>query len=201
MGKNFCKIEGKWCKFCKKGNNPGCTFTLGFRTDFKTIHKCPKREQNETVSFRELLFNVSFEGIMDEMYKYWPEETKNYLGYKRLYVNLLTLKGKRSDYLIESKIIYFDGWDKDGNRIPNETCCPDASCVNFNNPKEGYALDFWDWSEVVNMNIEKETLKNMKPETICAGVFYEITFNGFTQEKVNKKWKELTDIIDEIKIK
>ena len=82
MGKCFCKVEHKWCKFCQRGKN--CKF--GEPTELTSIKKCPKRAQNETMSFKELLFKVSFEDVMNDLITYWPELESGREYYKRLYV-------------------------------------------------------------------------------------------------------------------
>lgn len=195
MSKNFCKVENKWCKFCT-AHKVGCKFANN--TPLKLIHKCPKREADETCSFRELLFNVSFEDIMDEMYKYWPEEKKNYLGYRKLYTTLLTIKGKRDNGFICADIIYTHGYDDSGNRIPDMYTYVDAYC-KYKNNNMYYGLDFYDWENVVTMNINKETLNNLTPAQIACGVFYEITFHGFTQEKRNQIKEDIYNSFEECK--
>lgn len=191
MSKNFCKVENKWCKFCKK--NCGCKFnnTPGVWTPLSTIHKCPVREKNETISFRNLLLSVSFFDMMNAMKKYWPDEERNIRGYRSVYIKLLGVHGTRSNMFISGKYLYFDEYDDNGNKLDKQSCCPGLSVVHKNRPHFRYSVDGFPWAEIVSMNITQDTLNNMTPEDIVAGVLFELTFNGFTEEKVNEFFKDL----------
>ena len=50
-----------------------------------------------------------------------------------------------------------------------------------------------------NMNIEKDTLENFTSEEICAAALYEITFHGYTEEKVEKEYSYLEKSFEELK--
>lgn len=58
-----------------------------------------------------------------------------------------------------------------------------------------YAISFVDWGEWINMNVEQETLDNFTYSEICAAALYEMTYHGFTEEKVNKTKDSLINSI------
>lgn len=193
MSKNFCKIENKWCKFCS-AHRKYCRFKAKENVLLKNICKCPKRESEETCSFKELLFNVSFEDIMTEMFKYWPEEEKNYFGYRKVYTTLLTLKGKRNDMFIHASI----RTEKDLLDDTIEYTYVDVY-ADKKNDEYHYGIDVTNWREIVAMNISKETLATLTPAQIACGIFYEITFNGYSMEEVNEFRAELYERAEEAK--
>lgn len=187
MGKCYCKVEHKWCKFCSKG------ITCRYNNEFTcNIRKCPRRIENETISFRELLFTVSFSDIMEAMYKYWPQEKKNEAGYKKLYTTLLTIRGKKSNYFIDCSIEGITAYNNDGSKKEELDYYIDA-CCKLPYKKMKYAMDFTPWNEVVTMNITKECLSSLSAAEIAAGVFYEITFYGFNEIKVQNTYQDLVD--------
>lgn len=204
MSKNFCRIENKWCKFCKKGGF--CNFTSRFNNfiSLDTIQKCPSREKRETMSFREILLKISFDDIMKSMIKYWPEQEKNINGYRDVYTNLLNMKGdKLSNYFIDVEYDYFDEWTEDGkSKTGRQTSCPVSSAVHFTDLnkksyRKHYSIDGFDWDEIASMNISQDTLDNIPYEDIISSTLFEMTFYGFTEEKVNSFYDELKKSCEE----
>ena len=54
-------------------------------------------------------------------------------------------------------------------------------------------------AEISYMDVEKETLDRMPKEDIICGVFYEMTFNGFTEEDVEAFFNNLCQRFEEMK--
>ena len=57
MGKNFCKIENKWCKFLRKGI---CGVS---KDELEHIGKCPRIAEIETTTLYTLIREVDFEDV------------------------------------------------------------------------------------------------------------------------------------------
>lgn len=172
MSKNHCKVEHKWCKFCKKmKNSMFCSYND--TKPLKLIHKCPKRALWETVTLKKLLMQTNFYDIMTSMLKSHPNEKKSVIGYANVYQYLICNK----------KPVRTNGLLRCVREQYNDQECVDIYGV-FNH--KGYAISFVDWGEWINMNVERETLDNFTYAEICAAALYEMTYHGFTEEKVNK---------------
>lgn len=65
--------------------------------------------------------------------------------------------------------------------------------------KESYALDFMDWKEVIDFNIDEKSLWKYGEETVLIEILWEITFDGFDYETVKKRSEELMRRICETK--
>jgi len=61
-----------------------------------------------------------------------------------------------------------------------------------------YSLDFTSWDEWANAHLFIEPASvYISKEEVLAYVLWEMTFNGFTNEEVQKRWEELCEIIRE----
>ena len=65
MSKNYCKIGKIWCKNC---SHHGCKYnliqpSLNNIRPLNTLNTCPKRNNDRTISFKELIMNSSFNDI------------------------------------------------------------------------------------------------------------------------------------------
>ena len=49
------------------------------------------------------------------------------------------------------------------------------------------------------LRCKKETLENFTSEEICAAALYEMTFHGYTEEKVEKEYSYLEKSFEELK--
>ena len=79
MSKNYCKIGKIWCKNC---SHHGCKYnliqpTLNNIRPLNTLNTCPKRNNDRTISFKELIMNSSFNDIMNAMYIHHHDEKKS----------------------------------------------------------------------------------------------------------------------------
>ena len=64
MSKNYCNVDHKWCKFCKKLKS--CmSFSYKDTAPLNVIRKCPKRLEMETILLKKMLSNTNFYGHYD----------------------------------------------------------------------------------------------------------------------------------------
>jgi hypothetical protein len=52
------------------------------------------------------------------------------------------------------------------------------------------------WNEVVSLFVSENTMTSLKPEEIVAAVLFEITFYGFTEEKIKEFKNRLEEDVD-----
>ena len=94
MSKNYCKIGKIWCKNC---SHHGCKYnliqpSLNNIRPLNALNTCPKRNNDRTISFKELIMNSTFNDIMNAMYVHHHDEKKNIDGYKQAFHILKNMK-------------------------------------------------------------------------------------------------------------
>lgn len=181
MGKNFCKVEHKWCKFLNHKKN--CTYCQKRMED---ISKCPRREARETISFRTLLKRVDIEDVIEVIGKYWESQKASAEGYRRVYQKLMTQKGIRSDYMIE--VEKDDSLGEEGLFVHG-----------IDTSNRTWAMEFVPWSEWLTMNISQTTLDKLTDAEIVAGCLFEMTWAGFDEDEVQGEWQEIKNRFVEMK--
>lgn len=194
MGKSFCKIETKWCKYCKR--NKCCFSNNGVRTPLSEIHRCPKREATRTVRLKDYLADCDFNGVMEAMIKYYPEEVKNEYGYLGVLNRLNSMKAKKTDWFIKVEHVHEDARDTQWGRIDESDWLNVTGIAP--NSKE-FAIEFDPWDLWLGMNICQTTLNSLTKNEIIAGILYEMTFSGFTEERINEEKQKIIDSFEEIK--
>lgn len=191
MGKNFCNVEYKWCKYLK--HNGVCGY-CGSNTS--NIDICPRIKEIETVRLYDLLQDVEFDAVFTALIKWYTDQEDNRDGYEKVFEIVRSLTPKRhrlTDLFIDVGVVKDDGYD-------NEYL--DVDGINIiNNNGISYGLEFCPWVDWVSMFITKESIDNLSKEEIVAGCLYEMTFFGFEEKKVLNKKQELIDSISKIKNK
>ena len=139
------------------------------------------------ITFRELLKKTPYKKVFNEIYsKYYKDKvaTDKVIeadsSYLCVYNKLLDLKPNKREgeciYLVEAKA-------SDGEDFIDV-------CYYNEDTDEIFAIDFMDWSEIIDMKI-KNTIEMSEVETL-SHILWEITFWGFSQEKI----KDQADLLD-----
>jgi hypothetical protein len=167
MGKNFCSVENKWCKFLRRGvcNFSGC--------ELCDIVKCPRIAEIETVTLYDLIRDVNFDEVFSRVCFYYPSQSNSREGYENAFNELLDKKQKKhriGDLFIDVQIVE----DEDEYYL-------DVVGINMKNGNH-YSIELCEWSDWVTMFISKETLDRLSKEDIVAGCLYEMTFFGFSEK-------------------
>lgn len=188
MGKNFCKIGSKWCKFCRRGN---CDFS---HTPTESLANCPRIEAIKTTNLSTLVNAVNFEDVFTRLCMYFPSQTVNRNGYEDVF-NLIKTFAPKEMTNLNDLFIVVDACkeDDDDHEYLN------VSGISLSNPDKYYGIEFTPWRDWVSMNITKETLNTLSKEDIVAGCLYEMTFFGWTEDEPQQKLQELKDSIEECK--
>lgn len=188
MGKNFCKVENKWCKFLR---HDVCEFTNA-KTNICDVSRCPRLAAIETTRLSTLLQEVKFEDVFKELTYWFTDQEKSKEGYRDVFNKLLAMKPKKhnlSDLFINIEVVNED----DGNWL-------NVDGVNvIGNDHKTYGIEFLKWEDWVSMFITTPTLQRLPKETIVAGCLYEMTFFGFEQESVQGYKEKLINSIEEVK--
>ena len=187
MGKNFCKIGSKWCKYLRRGH---CDFS---HTSTESLAKCPRISQLETIQFADLLKTVEFETVFNRLLFYFPGQERSKQKYKEVFETLLNLKPMTNLNSVFIKVSYQKDFFDDKKYI-------DVSGVQvFNSTNIKYGIEFCPWKDWVSMYITQDSLDNFTKEDIVAACLYEMTFFGFTDTEVQAEVKKLQESFEEMK--
>ena len=146
MGKNFCKVENKWCKFLKHDT---CHFAMN---DINSINRCPRLKLIETIRLSNLLKNVEFVDVFDSMIKWSPDQKSNEEAYKKVFNTLLDIKPKKhnlDDLFIKIDVVK----DTNGSWL-------NVTGIDINS-KRTYGIEFSKWADWVSMFIDQNTLDTL----------------------------------------
>lgn len=186
MGKNYCVVENKWCKFLRRGV---CGVA---KCELCKISKCPRIAEIETSTLYDLIREVSFEDVFSRICFYYPSQCDSKVGYENAFNELLGKKQNKhllGDLFIEVEIIE----DEDEYYLE----------VTGVNTKSGvhYAIELCEWTDWLTMFITKETLDRLSKEDIVAGCLYEMTFFGFSEKSVMEQLNKMENAYKEMRNK
>jgi hypothetical protein len=136
----------------------------------------------------ELFAKYDWDAVKHKLYYQYPDQKKNIQGYKEAFFELK----EAATYIENDSLIAIEYIKEDDEGYHDVySLKPDD--------ETRYALDFVDWREVLGMSIEPTTLEEYYELDIIAHLLFEITFYGYSNEKVVAKGEELYSIVDEVK--
>ena len=187
MGKNYCKVEGKWCKFLRRGV---CGET---KTDLNQVNRCPKLARIETRRLADLLNEVSFDPVFYKLCHWFNDQEGSRNGYESVFNKLVLMNPKKhrlDDLFIEIHIVKED----DGSEWLN------VSGVSvLGSDTTSYGIEFNPWRDWVSSFITQKTLDTLDKEDIVAACLYEMTFFGFEEQRVQDEKNKIFNSIEECK--
>lgn len=112
-------------------------------------------------------------------------------AHREVFEELLQLSEQASDLQIEIRHI------KNEDEEYHEVCGIKEFNENGEEKTEAYAIEFRPWSEWLGMPITTDTENNYNELEIISHCLYEMTFVGFTEEKIQHEWAKLQSTIEE----
>lgn len=189
MGKKYCKVDQKWCRFLRHGI---CTKV---ECKLDSISRCPRLAEIETIRLYDLLKETDFETVFKTLCHWFSDQEKSREGYEFVYNKIKEMKLRKhnlSDLFIKVEAVKEE--DEDIRDWLN-VCGKDIISKSIIN----YGLEFEDWNDWISMFITQDTLDTLSKEDIVAACLYEMTFYGFTEEDVQNKHKDLLDTVKAVK--
>ena len=187
MGKNYCKVEGKWCKLLRRGV---CGET---KTDLGQVNRCPKLARIETRRLADLLKEVSFDPVFYKLCHWFNDQEGSRNGYESVFNKLVLMNPKKhrlDDLFIEIHIVK----ENDGSEWLN------VSGVSvLGSDTSSYGIEFNPWRDWVSSFITQKTLDTLDKEDIVAACLYEMTFFGFEEQRVQDEKNKIFNSIEECK--
>ena len=89
-----------------------------------------------------------------------------------------------------------------GGNGDDKNDCPEGHYnVNYNGYQEYFGMGMTDWDKLLDLNvvIRDNVPEDMTPEKIVGEIMWELTFNGFTQEKMVEFRDDLQQRSDDLK--
>lgn len=127
------------------------------------------------MKFFDLIHKHTWESIQVTFFEIYPKQERNRRGYSLAYDELSVTPA-----MVESPmrigILHIDSVD--GGYESVYGLLPEDS--------DRYALDFIAWEEILQMEIQAETLQQYSEPEIIAHILYDITFNGYSSETVKE---------------
>ena len=194
MSKNYCKVGKIWCKNC---SHHGCKYdsiqpSLNNIRQLNTLNTCPKRNNERTISFNELVMKSSFNDIMDAMYIHHVNEKENIDGYKNAFHTLKSLKPIKPSFNMYICL----------NTVIDEFSEEHIEYIDvygfIKGQKVNYAIDLMDWRNILYLNIHPDTLKMFDKNIIVAEILWEITFNCYSPTDIVSFSTRLKDSFENI---
>lgn len=149
------------------------------------------KSKNERVLFKDIVRSSSFRKVRDALLKLYPGQKKNIKGYEHVFQ---TIKLMRPRYNKEGMVIYIE---KVG-RGKNAYFSVSGVCTQ-KKIKQPYAIEYTSWSKWLGCEVDKQVLKKMTKEEITAHCLWEMTFAGFTQDKIRQEINMLRKRVKDIK--
>jgi hypothetical protein len=143
------------------------------------------------MTLRELLYRKSFKNIFNVIYKTFLKD--------RTQDRIVDLSIKFEKAFRELKNIEQQNKTKNFislNEIEDEGEQIIDVCFYDESEDEHYALDFMDWGEIIECEVVAP--KKFNQTTIVAHVLWEITFWGFSREKITEQRKTLNKVSEEV---
>lgn len=187
MGKLYCKVDRKWCKFLKKGV---CTYCNKNLTE---VNRCPRLAEIETIRFADLLKQVEFNDVWKVLVRQYPDQSGCRDGYEKVFNTLVCmrpLKHNLNDMFIRIEHSPADKYcDRDWY---------DVHGIMLDKPMR-YGIEFIPWIDWVSMFVTSDTLELLNPTEIVAHCLWEMTYNGFDEPVIQSTLNKMCKDIDEMK--
>jgi hypothetical protein len=136
----------------------------------------------------ELLKKTKPNDVILEIKRLYKDQEKNEDGYRRVYEELLRMTPGSGEpgFRIELRLETTD----DGEPWLITRGIEDGEEIS-------YGLELYPWAELLGTEITPGTLAGFKAETIVAGCLYEMTFFGFTEDKIRETEERWSKAIEE----
>jgi len=158
------------------------------------------------MKFKDLIDKYKWDDVYSTFMQLYPDQEKNIEGHKRVLEELRTLEPVETKMCIVIEDV-FDEYDKEYYAHvsgKDGTLNKESDPEHFKDDEVGNqevlnAIEFTDWGEWLAMEIEQESLSKYSELDIIGHCLWEMTFYGFTQEKIKKQLAQLEKEAEEAK--
>jgi len=142
------------------------------------------RGSQRKTTFYKLLKSCSWSRLEKKILELFPEPESNIIGYKKVYKSLLKKAPINSNHTLWiTKEQWWGEWETHVFSVAA-------------NGDQHYGLEFTPWGKVLGMKVRTSS-KDISAYEIVARVLFEITFFGFSEERVSAKLDALCSMAEE----
>ncbi len=135
------------------------------------------------VLFKDIIGACVFKNVKEALLRLYPNQKKNIKGYKYVFQ---TLRLMRPRYSKEGMVIDISKVGR-GRKAYFSV----SGVYAQKSRQQSYAIEFTPWSEWLGLEVGNQVLKKIPKNEIIAHCLWEMTFMGFTQDKIRKKLNAL----------
>ena len=143
----------------------------------------------EKILFRDLIQACSFGNVKKSLLTLYPDQKRNITGYQYVFETLRHMRYRKNK---EEMAIRIEKVGQGKNQYS------DVSGIRAEGDHQSYALEFASWAKWLGYEVEQATLKKMPKEEIVAHCLWEITFFGFTQNKIRRRLAALKKQVKDV---
>ncbi len=149
------------------------------------------KNKTEKVLFKDIVKLCTFKNVKRALLRLYPDQKKVIHGYEYVFKNLKHMRHRNNK---EGMVIDI----KKVGRGKNVYFCVSGVCTE-KDIQQSYALEYAPWSKWLGYEVDKKVLKKMPKEEIAAHCLWEMTFAGFTQDKIRNEIKMLRKRVKDVK--
>ncbi|MBI4680835.1 MAG: hypothetical protein HY753_06455 [Nitrospirae bacterium] len=141
------------------------------------------KSKTKKVFFKDVVRACGFKNVKEALLRLYPNQKKNIKGYKYVFqtLRLMSLRYSKERMVIDVSRL---GRGRKAYFSVSGVCTEKGI-------KQSYAIEYMPWSEWLGCEVDKQVFKKMPKEEIAAHCLWEMTFMGFTQDKIRKKLNAL----------
>lgn len=149
------------------------------------------KDKTPKVLLKDIVRACIFKNVKNALLMLYPDQRRNINGYKNVFETLIHMRPEcnKEGMVIDIKRV---------GRGKNAYFSVSGICLK-NNIQQSYALEYTPWSKWLGYEVAKNVLKKMAKEEIIAQCLWEMTFMGFTQNKIRRKLNSLKKRAKDIK--
>lgn len=170
------------------------------------------------MKFKELLHQVSWDDVEKYITDYYYEDendqaTANMPGYQSVFNELHFMKPIDTKMRIclnevtpdmddscDEPYIIVDGKDGTLNKESSDFECWGPNVPEeVANAEQSFGIEFAPWCEWLGMEIDAETINTYTPVEIVANCLFEMTYMGYSEDKIQGELNMLNERVNEIK--
>jgi len=153
------------------------------------------------MKFKEIIDRANWDDVGKLFIEKYSQEEKNLEGYECVFLSLKSMKPVGSKDNMKICIVLIDPKDEwEGEERYIDIYGSDGITANDYHADrlERFALEMRAWNEWLGMEVNEDSLKEFSEIEIACHCLYEMTFMGFTEEKIQEFKKELDRRVEEI---
>lgn len=158
------------------------------------------------MKFKELIDKYNWDDVCSTLRQLYPDQGKNIEGYKQVFSELQAIKPVETEMRIVLEDV-FDECDKEyythvsgkDGTLNKESDPQHFKDDELGNQEVSYGIELTDWDKWLAMEIDHESLVRYSELDIIGHCLWEMTFYGFTQEKIKKQLAQLEKEAEEAK--